>query len=252
MRLIINADDCGYSKSVNQHIEDAIQKGRISSTTIIANMDDLEGAVRLYEKYKDKISFGFHPNLTEGSPLTNSKVLLDAGFFYEEGGKLMVNAHPFRRKFLNKAMREEIYKEVLAQAKKIMDCGITFSHIDGHHFIQQSTFMIPLLPRLCKEIGVTKIRNYRNYMPLSVNKVMRDCWGRLLKLQYNKITYPDYFIAYKDFYDLFQQGKCYAQDGVIELMCHPGGIYTEEEDILMSNDPTEFFDATLITFNDMQ
>lgn len=251
MKVIINADDCGYSESVNQHIEDAILKRRISSTTIIANMDDLDGAVRLYNKYKDRVSFGFHPNLTEGSPITESKNLIDAGFFYEEDGKLLVNAHPFRRKLLNSAMRESIYNEVLAQAKRILDRGINFSHIDGHHFIQQSTFMISLLPRLCKEIGVYKIRNYRNYMPMSANKLMRDCWGRLLKIQCSKIKYPDYFIAYKDFYELYSQGKCYATDGVLELMCHPGGIYTDEEDLLMANDPEELYGMKLITYNEL-
>ena len=76
MRLIINADDCGYSKTNNSHIKQAIEKGKITSTTIMANMPEVEDAIRLYETYHNDISFGIHLNLTEGEPLVNSQTLV--------------------------------------------------------------------------------------------------------------------------------------------------------------------------------
>ena len=42
MRIIINADDCGANKQVDTAIEKAILADRITSTTIMANMDDFE------------------------------------------------------------------------------------------------------------------------------------------------------------------------------------------------------------------
>lgn len=48
MKLIINADDCGKSKDVNVAINHFIEAGKITSTTIMANMDDLDGAARLF------------------------------------------------------------------------------------------------------------------------------------------------------------------------------------------------------------
>ena len=57
MRFIINADDCGYSAHVNEHIRAAIALGRISSTTIMANMGDFEGAVKMYHELHDRASF---------------------------------------------------------------------------------------------------------------------------------------------------------------------------------------------------
>ena len=71
MRIIINADDCGLSEIVDKEIEYCIRHGLISSTTIMANMDDFEGARRLYDTYGNAVSFGWHMNLTEGEPLTN-------------------------------------------------------------------------------------------------------------------------------------------------------------------------------------
>ena len=52
MKLIINADDCGKSKEVNAAIAKFIEAGKITSTTVMANMDDLEGAARLFRQYK--------------------------------------------------------------------------------------------------------------------------------------------------------------------------------------------------------
>lgn len=162
--IIINADDCGYSRIVNDHIESAIVGRKISSTTIMANMNDFDGAIGLYKSYNDSISFGFHLNLTEGHPLTYSQKLLDIGFYKEEAGAIVLNGNPFRRKFLDKQAREDIKKEVIAQAAKILDSGVKISHLDSHHFMHEAVFMIPLLPQICKEIGVNKVRNYRNYM----------------------------------------------------------------------------------------
>jgi chitin disaccharide deacetylase len=69
LNIIINADDCGFSPYVNSEIRKCIDEQIISSTTVMSNMDDFSGAVKLYQDYHNKISFGIHFNLTEGHPL---------------------------------------------------------------------------------------------------------------------------------------------------------------------------------------
>ncbi len=251
-RIIINADDCGYSKDVNRHIEYAINKRRITSTSVMANMDDFDGAVHLYKEYKDTTSFGFHMNLTQGTPLLYSQELLDLGFFKEDNGLIVFDGNPFRRKLLSKRIREAIYKEVLTQAEKIMDSGVKISHIDSHHFMHQSVFMIPLLPKLCNDIGVFKIRNYRNYMPFSLNKIIRTAWSKVIKIENYKISFPKYFVDFQTFYNNNSSGIKYHKDNdTIELMCHPGGIYKEEEDLLLEIDVEKKFNCQLINFNEL-
>lgn len=251
-RIIINADDCGYNQKVNNHIEAAIEQKRISSATIMANMDDLGGAIRLYSEHCSHISFGFHMNMTEGSPLTYSQELLDLGFFKEVEGKVVLNGNPYRRKVLSKSARQAIYSEVLTQAHKIMDSGVQFSHIDSHHFMHQAVFMIPLLPKLCKELGVVRVRNYRNYMPIGLNKSIRSLWAKLIRTQNSKVIFPDVFVDYQYFYECYAKGIIYHKgDDCIELMCHPGGIYSEEEALLMNTDCEEKFNCELINYNEL-
>src|SRR5690554_5744864 len=76
--IIINADDLGLSKSVNEEIEDFIKKGLITSTTMMANGEALEDAIRIAKHYNG-ISFGVHLCLDEFKCLTKSDVLKNHG-----------------------------------------------------------------------------------------------------------------------------------------------------------------------------
>ena len=76
MGLIVNADDFGRSESVNRAICEAFEKGRVNSTTLMANMPAAKEAYELAKKggFADKV--GIHLNITEGMPMsvmTNGK-----------------------------------------------------------------------------------------------------------------------------------------------------------------------------------
>lgn len=113
MKLIINADDCGKNKEVNAAISHFIETGKITSTTVMANMDDLEGASRLFDEYQDSISFGIHLNLTEGHPLRYSQELLDRGYYKEtanvagEKGNIYLNINQLRNKIISTSIQKE-------------------------------------------------------------------------------------------------------------------------------------------------
>ena len=249
MRVIINADDCGYNSHVNSKIEEAIIANTITSTTIMANMDDLKGAVNLYKKYRDTISFGFHLNLTEGSPLCYSQLLLDSGFYKEEASNILFNGASFRRRILTANMRDEIRKEVIEQATVLMDNGIEISHIDSHHFMHQSIFMLDILPDICSKLGVYKVRNYRNYMPFTMNRMLRNVWHLLLKTRNPALNFTDWFTSFQSFIE--QKAIAYGNNETIELMVHPGGIYSEEENMLASIDIEKEYNFKKINYNQL-
>ena len=80
-KIIINADDLGMSGTVNREIESCIQKGLITSTTIMANMPDFDGARKLYDTYNEAVSF-----LKDNKDVSNrvsalSNSFNDAGYF---------------------------------------------------------------------------------------------------------------------------------------------------------------------------
>lgn len=127
MRVIINADDCGYSEQNTSHIKAAIEAGKITSTTIMANMDDVEGALSLYHQYHKDISFGCHLNLIEGVPLVYSKELDEFGYYIKQDGKVLFgNAEKFHYKRLPKEVKRALYNELAAQIRKLQEGGGNF------------------------------------------------------------------------------------------------------------------------------
>ena len=67
-RLIINADDFGISKEVNEGIVKGFQEGIITSTTVMANMSEFEQAMKLAKKHSE-LSVGVHLNIIDGKAL---------------------------------------------------------------------------------------------------------------------------------------------------------------------------------------
>ena len=245
-RIIINADDCGMSLQVNRSIEEAIQKGRISSTTIMANMNDFDGAVKLYNNYKDVISFGWHINLTEGKPLLYSQLLFDCGYYKDEEGQVLFNSKQFGRNFLKKGMQTEIKKELIAQFEKMKDCGINITHADSHHHIHTSPSLIFLIPSLLKELNIEKCRNIRNYGVSTISYIGRKAWSIPFRLW--GIRMPDTLTSFSSYFE----NRLLRQGATIELECHPGhpkDIYQKEMELIYTTDLREW-GTQLITYKD--
>lgn len=64
-KVIINADDFGYSAAVNAGIIKAYQDGVLTSTTLMANMSGRDGAIQL-AKENQGLGVGGHLVLTCG------------------------------------------------------------------------------------------------------------------------------------------------------------------------------------------
>jgi predicted glycoside hydrolase/deacetylase ChbG (UPF0249 family) len=123
MKIIINADDFGYSDSINRGIIDSFKNGLISTTTIMINMPYAKEALELWKENK-KLGLGLHINLTEGKPISDNILSLvdnNGNFIYIEDCE-------------NRFFKEEdIYKEVKAQIEKLKSFDVDIDHLDCHH-----------------------------------------------------------------------------------------------------------------------
>lgn len=246
-RVIINADDCGMSQYVNEQIEQMIVAGKITSTTVMANMDDFEGAVALYEKYKDQISFGWHINLTEGKPLLESQLLLDKGYYIEEGGKVVFNGKAFWKKSLSNDMKNELRKELTAQCNKLRDGGIVISHADSHQHIHTSPSLFWMMPMMLQDLGISKCRRIKNTVTPAYNRWIRNAWALPYKMKGIKLT--DTFCTFGQYFPK----QSLSLGDTVEFMCHPGhpgDWYVKEYEILKS---TELHQSNFqyITYRDL-
>jgi predicted glycoside hydrolase/deacetylase ChbG (UPF0249 family) len=67
MRLLLNADDLGYSPVVNETIFDLHARGRLSSASLIVNLPHSKTAMAGAAERPD-LALGLHLNLTRGLP----------------------------------------------------------------------------------------------------------------------------------------------------------------------------------------
>ena len=252
MRVIINADDCGYGDLNNQHIKNAIECGKISSTTIMANMPGFEGALELYEKYNKDISFGCHLNLIEGEPLTYSKELDEIGYYIKEGGKVLFgNAEHFHYKKLSSAAKRAIYNELSAQIKKLQEGGAKISHLDSHSHVHTSPSLFDVMAQVSKDFNIPKVRRIRNYVSNPLSYYGRQAWVMLSKMNNPRYVFTDYFAIFEEYFRNPAIRNIKAGD-TLELMVHPGHTLKylqDEEQMMLDMDYPEYFE--LITYNDL-
>lgn len=247
-KIIINADDCGINSIVNKAIERCIEHNEITSTTIIANMDDFDGACRLYNKYKDKISFGVHLNLTEGKPLTPPKNLLACGIAeMKENGQVKFCGNRKRKRYFSKVQRKAIYKELNAQIYKIKESGITISHIDSHHHIHTDFWILIEVVKLAKIHKIPRIRIISNYTNKGLSFYARQIWCIILRLMYPSVRFTNWFTSYTSF--VMNQSDKMKENQVLELMTHPGGYDPNESELLSEKKYVSSFKK--ITYNQL-
>lgn len=253
IRIIINADDCGYSPEVNSAIDFALSRKAISSTTIMANSIYLEDVHKMVERHPEA-SFGIHLNLTEGPSLTKSPIFREMGI--TDSNDCFIRGNSKRCPLPNKQLAKAIHDEWDAQMDLLINKeGFSISHVDGHHHCHSWIGLQCILVNLMQKYGINKTRN-KYFSPYqssndcfkqSILRTLEPLGRRVPKLQnrvyyytYNRtlesfgIQTTDFFGAYEELLPVLKRKD--IKDCTLELMCHPGlKMYNDEFESIIDN-----------------
>lgn len=285
-RVIINADDFGINDNVTRNTEELINKGLISSTTIMANGHCLE-EVASFAKQHPEISYGIHFCLDEFDSLTKSSVLFDYGLTDKDG--VFVKGGVFVCERYDERLKKAVYDELCAQVERLLALGIPISHADSHHLVHtrvsklQNTFI-----SVFKKYGIEKVRigeiyslrkmikSHKNTSPTHTNmksfsvvnntgnqkgKIIRGL--TFVKAQFRQLAInyrykknfktTDYFFFYSGLLKNTSMANKMT-NATIELMCHPGHpspVYQFEICQIESNKLDEKMNYKLISYNEL-
>lgn len=228
IKIIVNADDCGANDCVNQHIRNAIIAEKITSTTVMANMPGLDGAIKLYKDFSNQVSFGVHLNLTEGIPLVYNQELLDKGLYKEKNDSIVFNCNPYRNRLFSFSVMNGLKKELETQIERLLDNGLNPSHIDSHHHIHTAPSFWAIVPYLAKKYKINRFRRMRNLLNGGGTDIRREIWTWGVKMQNRELRTTRYFTSMEEYLPMLE--KRVRGDYSVELMCHPGGDRQELED----------------------
>jgi hopanoid biosynthesis associated protein HpnK len=242
-QLIVNADDFGLTEDVNRGIIVAHCEGILTSASLLANGSAFEQAVSSSRKLV-QLSVGVHLNLSQGSPISPTNRI--PGLVNEQGKLHLSPMHLGMRILRKQVSLENIHTECRAQILKVLDAGVTPTHLDGHLHVHLLPQLSPVLVRLAREFGIRHVRcpteDLATTLPLiwningnslaalkrsaiayGVSSFAKRLRGYLLVVG---ITCPNAFfgLAHTGFLDTNALKALIAKvpDGITEMMCHPG------------------------------
>jgi chitin disaccharide deacetylase len=210
-RLIINADDFGFSPDVNAGIVHAHRQGVLTSTTLMATGDAFEDAVRLASE-TPTLDIGCHLVLVQGRSLITGRK-------FPEGPPGLVVA----------LLKNEIdvYSELKAQVEKILAAGVRPTHLDSHKHTHILPHVFRVVGRLAHEFDIPYVRlplDTTLPIPRSFRDGLRNYYQR--QTQQYRIKMTDHFLGFRLTGFLTEQTFSAAlaavPQGATEFMCHPG------------------------------
>ena len=218
--LVVNADDFGFTRDVNQGIIQAHVHGILTSTTLMATSGPqvkspaFDDAVRLA---KD------HPSLDIGCHL----VLVGEPPFPATVAKL-IQAIALKR--------IRVYDELAAQVRRILDAGLQPSHLDTHKHTHLLPTVLDAVARISEEFRIPWVRRpfdfplqpgaiaWKRRAIISAFGVVRKRSERVLTRHHCRFT--DHFAGFQltGNYDASTLVELIRSlpEGSTEFMCHPG------------------------------
>jgi chitin disaccharide deacetylase len=164
-KLILNADDFGMTRGVNEGIVRAHREGILTSTTLMANGEAFDDAVERARTCPG-LGVGCHVVLVGGkcvAPRESVPSLVDAD------GTLPDSLPLFVAKISSGMIRSaEIERELRAQIGKIRAAGIEPTHLDTHKHTHAHPRVMEILGKVAGDCGIIRVRK-----PI---EDLRDSW----------------------------------------------------------------------------
>ena len=241
-KIVINADDYGATKKISNEINSLYRKGYISSTTVIANSDNLC-------RCTETISYGLHINFIEFNALTNTQYFIEKGICNEHG---VFNGNIRNIKLFSPYFCFKLYEEVKEQLYIAKNAGYEITHFDSHQHVHTKPGLLPLLLFIRINTGISKIRNTRMY-PDSNKKIVvllfKKLWTFILK-KILRFQTSDFFCSYTEFYE--KREEIIKSNKNIEVMLHPGlDEFEQENELFLSTIEYILNDIELVKFKDL-
>jgi hopanoid biosynthesis associated protein HpnK len=154
-QLILNADDFGLTRGVNEGIIRAHREGVLTSATLMACGPAFDHAVEL-AKQNPRLGIGCHLVLVGGRAVAPAEEISSLA---SKDGRLPESLGSFVTRLSSGIIRpKEIDRELRAQILKIRAAGIEPTHLDTHKHTHAHPAVMAALGRVARELGIRRVR----------------------------------------------------------------------------------------------
>jgi len=247
-RLIVNADDFGFTSGVNRGISEAHTHGIVTSTTLMANGPAFEEAVAL-AKTLPRMSVGCHVVLIDGQPLLDASKLPSLTAAQNGSSPFRDSLKIFAARALTGRLdSDELEAETAAQLQKLQSAGVSVSHVDTHKHTHLFPSVLRPLLRAARACGVHAVRNpfgprrplrsgellarprlWTRYAEVLILRTLAGKFRRTAKEEGFATTDGTLGVVVTGSLDekLFRHIAAIIPEGTWEFVCHPG--YNDED-----------------------
>jgi hopanoid biosynthesis associated protein HpnK len=235
-RLIINADDLGLCKEVNEGIVRAFDEGLVTSASLMPTGEAFAHAVEL-ALARPELDLGVHLALSETKPVSPPDAIPS---LVTPEGRFPRSWRAFLGRYLaRRVSREEMERELRAQLERVAETGLRCSHLDGHQHLHLLPGLLPIVTRLAEEYGIGAVR-YPHQRRWQANggvgrrlrrRVEACGLGLLCRLGARRLRAAGLLLS-NDFRGFGEAGAWSEESlirtladvdgGLTELCCHPG------------------------------
>jgi predicted glycoside hydrolase/deacetylase ChbG (UPF0249 family) len=156
-RIVITADDFGWTDGHNLAIERAAAAGTLCRASLLANGAAFTQAVETAQRVP-RLGVGVHLSLCEGRPLSGGRepglapLLRPDGGFYDGLGPLV------RSYAAGRLDAAAVRAEWRRQIERALAAGLVLTHLDGHKHVHLLPPLVSLAVELAREYGVPYVR----------------------------------------------------------------------------------------------
>lgn len=247
--LIVTGDDFGLAVPVNEAIEEAHQRGILTTASLMVGADSAADAVERGRRLP-LLKVGLHLVLVEGHPVLPPHEIPD---LVDGRGEFSTNLLCAGINFFFRpGVRRQLEAEIRAQFQAFQDTGLPLDHVNAHNHMHLHPTVLGLVLKVGREFGLKAVRvpyepllpSWRAsggaLLPRAAAWLLTAPWSRLLRARLRRAD-----LRANDFvFGLHDSGNMDAElvlrflrhlpQGVTEMYFHPATRRCPETERTMS------------------
>lgn len=217
IRLIVNADDFGFTRDVNEGIVEAHCNGILTAATLMANGDAFDHAVDL-ARHNPSLDIGCHLVIVQGQSVLDPGRTLPASL-QGVATSLLLGQLP-------------VYEEFAAQVRKIKTAGIHPTHLDTHKHTHLLPTVLKAVARIARDFSIPWVRRPFDFKPgTSATAKLMNLRKPAMISALRELKTTDHFAGFQLTGILNEVNLIATLEqlpaGLTEFMCHPGYLGPE-------------------------
>ena len=154
-RIIVNADDFGRHRRINEAVERGVTEGILRSATLMAGGRAFADAADRVRRLPE-LGLGIHFTLVDGFPILPPEEIPS---LVDENGVFLPNYGAFSKHYAKGGVRlAEVRAELAAQLAKFEAAGLRVDHADSHQHMHVLPGIVEVVIGLCREAKIPALR----------------------------------------------------------------------------------------------